>query len=252
MNTKTPSKPKLFPAIALAGLASTLGIAAANAQVVIEGGPGIVQRTGPDGEAIAVAPVPFREDPSNAVEIATEPPAAVEMLPDPGSSVVVRVPVVDPPRPEPSVERTAAPAVPTLDVPSSKRRGELVRELGIADSGTGAKIAFGTESLYEEDSTAIDSSLEGSLELLAEFVRLLPVGRVVITYHYSPTLHSQTLAWQRSFSLAEWLRLEGEVSGPSFTVNEPAVKEEAPRDQAAATTGPIPPLEKVEIMIVYR
>jgi len=252
MNSKTTSKSMLFSAIALAGLASTFGIAAANAQVVIEGGPGVVQRTGEDGEPVAVAPVPFEADSSNAAAIETEPPAAVEVQPDPRSSVVVRVPVVDPPGPEPSVEGTAAPEVPTLDVASAKRRGELVRELGIADSGTGAKIAFDTDSLYERDLAVIDSSLEGSLELLAEFARLLPVGRVVITYHYSPTLHSETLAWQRSVSLAEWLRLEGGIAGPSFTLNEPTVKDGGARAQAAATTGPIPPLEKVEIMIEYR
>jgi len=158
MNSKTTSKPMPFSSIALAGLASTLGIAAANTQVVIEGGPGVVQRTGEDGEPVAVAPIPNEADPSNAAKIETETPAAAGVQPDPRSSVVGRVPVDDPPEPEPSVEGTAAPEVPTLDVASAKRRGELVPELGIANSGTGAKIAFDTESLYERDSVAIDPS----------------------------------------------------------------------------------------------
>lgn len=260
MNPKPFPNPPRLSTILLAGFTSAFCIVGAEAQVVIEGGPGVIQISDRDGRPEPVvpggvpqgAPVPFETQPPSAVLIESTPPTSVEVQPDPSSPVTVRVPVLPAPKPVPAVEGTAAPAVPPLDVASAKRKAELIRELGIADSGTGAKIAFATEDLYEKDSAQIEPLAKERLELLAEFVRLQPLKKIALTYHFSPTLHNETIAWQRSVILVEWLKLQGKITGAPFTVNEPTVMVEEPRNQVAANTDTIPPFEKVEIVIEYR
>lgn len=269
MNTRI-LKEKPVASLRLALFASagfSLVLTSAPAQVVIEGGPGPIQLSDRDGRPEPAVPgkvpgdviKPLEKVPQAATGIEANTPEAVEIEPDPTSSVSVRVPVERPNTLNP--DKLAAPdaaepgsissAVPALDVAAAKRKAELIRELGISDSGTGAKMAFTTENLYEKDSALITSVAIPQLKLLAEFIRLTNHKGVAVTYRFEPALRIEKLAWERSVSLVEWMKTMGGLPDSVFTVNDPAkvpVPDQAPVVGADKNL----PVERIEVVVDYR
>lgn len=268
MNTPNRSLPSLLvPVLGLAGfLVSDLP-----AQVVIEGGPGVIQISDRDGEPEPVvpggvpggAPVPLEPGLPTAILVDPTPPSAIEIETEADPSVTVRVPVERPVPPARVREiapaaavidpaESADPAVSAVDVAKAKRKAELVRALGIADSGTGATIAIDTENLYEEDTALVDPVAKQTLLDLAEFIRLSRHEGVTVTYQYSPSLHGEELAWKRSVSLIEWMKVSGALSETKFTIEEPVRVVESVPTPATGDGETALPQNRVALVIDYR
>ncbi len=253
------STPHCRAAIAAAGV--MLALTASHAQVVIEGGPGVIQISDRDGKPEPVvpggvpqgAPIPFDPNVPGGGTPDAAAPRAVTMRPDPQSPVTVRVAAKPAPPVKPAVEPgSVVAAVPTVDVDAAKRKSEIIRDLGIADSGTSAKVAILTQNLYEKDSALITTVANPQLALLAEFIRLSPHREILVTYQYSPTLHAEGLAWDRSVSLVEWMKGKGQLASSTFTVNEPTHLVETPNATPPVDPATTPPYGKVELVINYR
>ena len=253
------STPHCRAAIAAAGV--MLALTASHAQVVIEGGPGVIQISDRDGKPEPVvpggvpqgAPIPFDPNVPGGGTPDAAAPRAVTMRPDPQSPVTVRVAAKPAPPVKPAVEPgSVVAAVPTVDVDAAKRKSEIIRDLGIADSGTSAKVAILTQNLYEKDSALITTVANPQLALLAEFIRLSPHREILVTYQFSPTLHAEGLAWDRSASLVEWMKGKGQLASSTFTVNEPTHLVETPNATPPVDPATTPPYGKVEVVINYR
>lgn len=255
-NSSTPALP-LFALIATGAL---LCVGDGRAQVVIEGGPGVIQISDRDGRPEPVvpggvpqgAPIPFDREAPGPVTIETQAPRAVTIQPDPTSPVTVRVPVrpVAPAATPP--DQPAIVASREVDVTAAKRKAEIIRELNIADSGTGAKVAILAAGLYVEGGAPIDPIADEKLALLAEFIRLSDQEGVTITYHYTPGLHLEGIAWDRSVSFVEWMKTKGKLPQATFTVEDPVKVTETPGASVAVDPATAPPYGKIEVEIRYR
>lgn len=252
------SSPLLHAAIAAAGV--VLALTASHAQVIIEGGPGVIQISDRDGKPEPVvpggvpngAPIPFSKNVPGAGSPDAADPRAVTMRPDPQSPVTVRVATKPAPPAKTPEPGAVVAAVPQVDVAAAKRKAEIIRELNIADSGTGAKVAILAAGLYVEGGAPIDPIADEKLALLAEFIRLSDQDGVTITYHYTPDLHLEALAWDRSVSFVEWMKTKGRLPQATFTVEDPVKILETPGASVAVDPATAPPYGKIEVEIRYR
>lgn len=239
---------------------SLLALPLLQAQVVIEGGPGVVQISDQDGRPEPVVPggaravVPAPPDPVPPVERFQDRSRvrSVEMQPVPDSPVTVLVPT----EPVANEVRTspvaAVPAVPEVDVDVARRKAELVRALGLNDSGTGAAAAFFSDGFFDENTAIVSSAAAESLALLAEFIRLSPHQRIAVNYEYAPSLHNEELAWQRSLGVVEWLKTRGGLAASNFVVLDPVIVTE-PTPTTAEDDGDLAVLRnRVTVVVDYR
>ncbi len=238
--------------LAAAGL--IISLPGVYAQVVIEGGPGPIQRSDQDGRPEPVVPggvpIPFSKEAQIPVE--PETPETAVIQPDAKSRATVLVPVKSPDASVSAEAGAVTSAVPAMDVATAKRKAELVRELGIAESSTGAKIAFSTQNLYEKDSALITTVATRQLQLLAEFIRLSDRKGIAVTYHFTPDLQIEKLAWQRSVSLVEWMKTFGGLPQTAFTVMDPEqVSDSAPSRIVGEVESSVP-LDRIEIVVENR
>lgn len=242
-----------------------VGLPIAKGQVVIEAGPGVVQLSDQDGrpEPVvpgnvpngAVVPVPPDPVPPSARFQDRSRVRSIEMQPVPNSPVTVVVPTepaANPARTSPVAAVPAAPAVPEVDVDAARRKAELVRELGLNDSGTGAAAAFFSDGFFDENTAIVSSAAADSLALLAEFIRLSPHQQIAVNYEYAPSLHNEELAWQRSLSVVEWLKTRGGLAASNFVVLDPVIVTE-PTPTTAADDGDLAVLRnRVTVVVDYR
>lgn len=255
-NFSTPA----LPLFALVATGALLCVGDGRAQVVIEGGPGVIQISDRDGKPEPVvpggvpqgAPVPLEREAPGPVTIETQVPQAVTIQPDPTSPVTVRVPVKPAPPVATPPDEPAIVAAREVDVTAAKRKAEIIRELNIADSGTGAKVAILAAGLYVEGGAPIDPIADEKLALLAEFIRLSDQDGVTVTYHYTPDLHLEALAWDRSVSFVEWMKTKGKLPQATFTVEDPVKILETPGASVAVDPATAPPYGKIEVEIRYR
>jgi len=255
---KTPTLPTSIRAPFHLAMLAAAGLLAnhpfAYAQVVIEGGPGPIQKSDQDGLPEPVLPggaaAPFAKEPQIPME--PEPPETAVIQPNAQSPATILVPVKSPAAPVTGEAGAVSSTVPAMDVVTAKRKAELVRELGIAESSTGAKIAFSTRNLYETDSALIAGVATRQLQLLAEFIRLSSHKGIGVTYHYTPALQIEKLAWQRSVSLVEWMKTFGALPQTAFTVMDPEEVTQADPSRIVGEVEASSPLDRIEIVVDYR
>lgn len=263
-------KIKHRPILCFAALSTTTLVApVAVSQVVIEGGPGVIQLSDQDGRpepansapvnapASAVVPAPPQTTPPAGLFQGNSRVRSMDLQVPADPNVTVSVPIVTP-APEPSVAPgaaapgAAAPANPEVNVDVARRRAELVRAVGLNDSGTGAAGAFFTENFYEPDLAVVSSAAGDTMAQLAEFLRLTPHTEIAVTYHYAPTLHNEELAWQRALSAVEWLKTRGGLAASNFVVRNPEIVT-TPTPTPAEDDGDLAVLRnRISFVITYR
>lgn len=268
-------KIKHRPILCFAALSTTSLVApVAVSQVVIEGGPGVIQLSDQDGRpepansapvnapASAVVPAPPQTTPPAGLFQGNSRVRSMDLQVPADPNVTVSVPIVTPApesaaapgaaAPGAAAPGAAAPANPEVNVDVARRRAELVRAVGLNDSGTGAAGAFFTENFYEPDLAVVSSAAGDTMALLAEFLRLTPHTEIAVTYHYAPTLHNEELAWQRALSAVEWLKTRGGLAASNFVVRNPEIVT-TPTPTPAEDDGDLAVLRnRISFVITYR